>query len=96
VGEDVEAFSRVRLDAAGRGLTIESSALLTVDGLKGHEVVAHGKDSATQRDFTLYHVLLLDEGRYFLLQGRVGGEDRATYLEHFKTAVRSFQRVSSP
>ncbi|MFP2906744.1 hypothetical protein ACLESD_17125 [Pyxidicoccus sp. 3LFB2] len=96
VDEDVEAFSRVRLEGVAESLTLESSALLTVDGLKGHEVVARAKDANPPRDFTLYHLLLLDEGRYFLIQGRVGDEDRATYLEHFKTAARSFQRVPLP
>ncbi|MCP3136444.1 hypothetical protein [Pyxidicoccus xibeiensis] len=96
--EDVEAFSLARLKqtAAAEALTVESGAPLTVDGLTGHELVASAKDPATGRDFTLYQVMLVDAQGYYLLQGRVGGADRATYLGHFKTAARAFQRTPRP
>ncbi|WP_164014433.1 hypothetical protein [Pyxidicoccus trucidator] len=94
VGDDVSAFTLRELEGWGvKAAGIESSAPLTVGGLKGHEVVARAKDLATQKDYTLYFAVLVDEERYFLIEGHVGDADREEYVEHFKTAVRGFQRV---
>jgi hypothetical protein len=96
--EDVEAFNlaRLRLAPGAADITVESSAPLTVDGMKGHEAVARAKHPATSKAVTLYQALLVNDGRYFLLQGRVGEADRATYLEHFKTVTRGLQRTPTP
>ncbi|MFP2928708.1 hypothetical protein ACLESO_26630 [Pyxidicoccus sp. 3LG] len=96
--EDVEAFALARLkqSAAAGALTVESGAPLTVDGLKGHELLARVKDPATGSEFSIYQVMLVDAEGYYLLQGRVGGAHSATYVEHFKTAARTFQRAPRP
>lgn len=97
VGDDLEAFNLARLRATPdvSDLSVESSAALTVDGLKGHEAVARARHPATQKDFLLYQALLVEGDHYYVFQGRAGEADRAAYLEHFKAAVRGFQRAAA-
>ncbi|MCY1017566.1 hypothetical protein [Pyxidicoccus sp. MSG2] len=95
LGDDMSALALSHLEglSGAKATTVESSTPLTVDGLKGHELVARAKDPATQQDVTLYLAVLMDEYRYFLIQGQLGEADRAEYLAHFKTIVRGFQRI---
>lgn len=92
---DARDFSekRVRMTAGVKDVTVESGAPVEVDGLKGYELVARAKDEKTDTTLVLHQVLLLEEGGYFLLQGRVGEARRAEYLPHFQEAARSLQRT---
>ena len=91
---DPKAFSEKRLQqtASVKDVVVESGAPVEIDGLKGYELLGRAKNSHTGAPLVLYQVLLLDEGRYFLLQGRVGEARRQEYLPHFQAAARSFQR----
>ncbi|XXF78600.1 hypothetical protein P2318_02245 [Myxococcaceae bacterium GXIMD 01537] len=91
---DARAFSekRIQLTAGVKEVTVESGAPLEVNGMKGYELVALAKDAKTDAALVLHQVLLLEEGGYFLLQGRVGVARRAEYLPHFQAVARGLQR----
>lgn len=91
---DVKAFSekRLRLTAGVMDVVVESGAPLEVDGMKGYELVARATDSKRGTPLVLHQVLLLEEGGYFILQGRMGTGRRQEYLPHFQAAARSLKR----
>lgn len=83
---------RLRQTAHTTILEVTPPAALVVDGLPGFESVATATDTSSGTPMTVYHLMLFAEDHYFIIQGLVGREQAAVYLERFKQAARSFRR----
>jgi hypothetical protein len=86
------AEQRLRQTASTKGLVIESTDAITIDGLEGYESVAKAEDARSGTSLVIYQAILFDQDSYVLMQGRVGAESSDTYLPEFKTMARSFKR----
>lgn len=73
--------------------TIRSSTALTVDGMKGYEIVADGKNSKGKDELAYLVMLFTEDGTYYLMMG-LTIEEHDTYLAHFKKITRTFKRKS--
>ena len=91
---DKHAFAVQRLSqtAATKVGSITSDTEIEIDGLKGYEFVAEGKDADSGTPLTVYQVILFDDGAYIVVQGLVGTRLRDTYLPEFKSMARSLKR----
>lgn len=98
ISSDLQANSRETAErrlkemALTRDLQVEKTDAITVDGLEGWESVAGAKEAKTGAGLVIYQVMLFDQGSYYLLQGRVGAEQRDEFLPEFKAMARSFKR----
>ena len=86
------AEQRLRQTASTKGLVIESTDAITIDGVEGYESVAKAEDARSGTSLVVYQAILFDQDSYVLMQGRVGAESSGTYLPEFKTMARSFKR----
>ncbi len=87
-------FSETRLTQTAqiRDLSIESSREISINGLKGYEIVATAKDEKTAIPLVVYQVMLFDEQDYFILQGIVGANLRKEYLDDFQRMALSLKK----
>ncbi len=91
---DPEAFAKQRLlqtDSLTE-IQIETSAQITIDDLKGYEMIAKAQDQESQQPMLVYQVILFDQKDYYIMQGMVVEQAKAEYLSTFKAIARSFQR----
>lgn len=74
--------------------SLQSTTPVTIDGLKGYELIAIGKDQKTQTPLSLYQVMLFpDDGGYILMTGMVGQDQAKRYLSQFKAMAETFQQM---
>lgn len=94
---DAEAFvkGRVRQTAEVTDVEIEQSDKVTIDNLKGYEIVAKAKDKQSGRPMVIYQVMLFDEKGYFLMQGLVSSQNGPSSLVVFKEMAGTFSRKKS-
>jgi hypothetical protein len=87
-------FSETRLTQTEqiRDLSIEISREISINGLKGYEIVATAKDKKTDTPLLVYQVMLFDEQDYYLFQGMVGARLREEYLDDFQKMAMSFRK----
>ncbi len=91
---DPETFSKQRLlktDSITK-IEIETSEQVTIDNLKGYEIVAKAQDQKSQEPMLVYQVMLFDQKGYYIMQGLVGEATKADYLPAFRAIAQSFQR----
>jgi hypothetical protein len=89
-----EAFSKQRLLKTNRitEIQIETSQPVTIDNLKGYEIVAKAQDQESGQPMLVYQVMLFDQKGYYIMQGQVAEAVKADYLPAFKAIAQSFQR----
>lgn len=86
------AESRLNQSVENKNIVIESGEAITIDNLKGYEIVASGNDSASNAPLAIYQVLLFDEKNYFIMQGLTGVKFKDASLTEFKKMARSFKK----
>jgi hypothetical protein len=91
---DPEAFSKQRLLKTNSviKIEIETSQPVTINTLKGYEIVAKAQDQESGQPMLVYQVMLFDQKGYYIMQGLVGEAAKAEYLTAFKAIAQSFQR----
>lgn len=91
--QDQKKYSEERLKKLPRGEqnTIKEIKEITIDNLKGYEIVADGKTKDNKAEL-VYQVMLFNEsGDYYIIVGQ-SKEDFDKYLESFKKIVKTFKR----
>jgi hypothetical protein len=93
--DDLERFALEHLAGSDQTSTLEdvNGHKLQHDGLPAHEIVAKGSDFEHLTPLVLYQLLILDEGRFFAIQGFAPLEDRELWVPRFRELARGFQRV---
>lgn len=92
---DLERFALEHLSGSDQTSTLEdvNGHKLQRDGLPAYEIVAKGADFERLAPLVLYQLLILDEGRFFSIQGFAPLEDRELWVPRFRELARGFQRV---
>ena len=75
-----------------KGVTIESTTAVSIDGLDGFESVAKAQDEKSGIPLKIYQAIVFDKQRYFLIQGLVGEGLAEQYLPEFQAMARSLKR----
>ncbi len=70
----------------------EQDKLIKVDDLSGYETVSRCQYRDSGQPCALFHIVALDEQRYFRFLGIVPGEDIGSYLSEFRTLTAGFKR----
>jgi hypothetical protein len=86
------ATRKILQTAHTKGLSIQSTNPITIDGLDGYEVFAEGNDEKSDIPVLVYQAMLFDNDSYILMVGLVGSEVKDDYLSEFKSMARSFRR----
>jgi hypothetical protein len=91
---DVEQFSEFRLAQTPHltDIAVTSRQALEIDGMPAFELVADAVDDSNDEALTLVQTLLLDSGRYYLVQGRVGRTDADRFIPEFRAVAAGFRR----
>lgn len=91
---DIKAFSESRIlsTASIKGIEIKESTAITIDGLRGHEIVANAKDDRTGEPMIVYQATLLDGEIYYVMQGLISSKNKTEHLETFRAMAKSFKR----
>lgn len=85
------SIERVKKLPRGELCVIKDINPITIDNLKGFEIVANGK-SLDDKDLLVYQVMLFNEkGDYYLIVGQTT-DDFNRYLESFKIIAKTFKR----
>ena len=92
--QDRKQFSENRLAQTAQieNLSIETSKEISINGLSGYEIIAKASDRDTNIPLVVYQVILFDKESYYIIQGLVGENLKAEYLDDFQTMARSFKR----
>ena len=85
------AIDRLKKLPRGESLVIKATNEVTIDQLKGYEIVAEGVSKENKPEQTYQVMLFNDEGGYYLIIGKTK-EDFPKYLETFKKIARTFKR----
>lgn len=86
-----EAINRVKLLPHPESITIDSVNAVTIDGLHGYEVLAHGKDNEGVGISIYSTMLFLEDRYYYILSGRTKREAQAM-INLFRPLAFSFSR----
>ncbi len=70
----------------------DQEKLTEVDDLSGYETVSRCRYRDSGQPCALFHIVALDEQRYFRFLGIVPGEDIGSYLSEFRTLTAGFKR----
>ena len=91
--QNQKKYSEERLKKLPRGEqnVIKEINEITIDNLKGYEIVANGKTKDDKAEL-IYQVMLFDEnGDYYIIIGQTK-EDFDKYLENFRKVAKTFKR----
>lgn len=73
-------------------LEIKKSQKVVINNLKGHEIIASGIETRSQKPITIYQIILFDTNDYYyIIQGQIGKSNHQKYLPLFKMMAHSFQ-----
>ena len=88
-----EKFVRERLyeTAFISDLVIIKEQDVIIDNLSGRRILAKGRDTDTQKEKFLYHVLLFTQDGYFIFQGFSAFEKKDTFGPIFVSILKSFK-----
>ncbi len=94
---DVEGFAKARVlqTAEVTDVVVEQSNKVTIDNLKGYEIVAKARDQQSGRRMLIYQVILFEGQGYYLMQGLVSSENGQSSLVVFKEMAGTFSRKKS-
>lgn len=94
--QDLTVFAKKRLFQTEqvKDLWIEQEKEITLDGLKGIELIATGKHVKFPHILTLYQVVLLDKAGYVLMQGIMEEKEKNQRLSLFQKVAYSFKQPS--
>jgi hypothetical protein len=85
------AIDRIKKLPRGESSVIKETSEVTIDQLKGYEIVAEGVSKENKPE-QIYQVMLFnDAGDYYLIIGQTK-EEFPKYLETFKKIARTFKR----
>ena len=85
------AEERIKKLPRGNLNVIKQITEITIDNLKGYEIIADGKTKDNKAEL-VYQVMLFDEkGNYYIILGNTI-EDFDKYLESFKKIAKTFKR----
>lgn len=92
--DNIRSFSEARAAATATLKNIRqlNGRELTVDGLKGYELLADAKNDKTGAPMRLYQVVAAAEKGYFIIQGIVPTERAEEWVPEFKKVTASFGR----
>ena len=87
---DLAAFAKRRLNESNKlsGVKIHYESDLAVDGMPAYELVAFATAESTV-PVVLHQVVIFDGHHYFVIQGRVGTDEKDRYLDQFREIARS-------
>ena len=91
--QNQKKYSEERLKKLPRGEfnKIKTIKEITIDNLKGYEIIANGKTEYDKIEL-LYQVMLFNEnGNYYIIVGQAK-EEFDKYLERFKRVTKTFKR----
>ena len=77
-------------------MEFESAGPVLAGGMRGYELVGHGKDRGTGRALVIYQLLLAVPNGFVLVQGRANAVDRDVLLPRMRSAARSVRRRVGP
>jgi len=91
---DIESFAKARMlqTTSVTNIKLEQAQKVSIDKLRGYEIIANATDAASRQPMLLYQVVLVEEENYYLMQGLVTDRHRDKYLTVFKEMARSFKR----
>jgi hypothetical protein len=91
--QNQKKYAEERLKKLPRGelSVIKSIQEITIDNLKGFEIVANGKTNDNKPQLTYQVMLFNEQGDYYIFVGQ-SQEAFETYLESFKKIVKTFKR----
>lgn len=91
--QNQKTFAEERLKKLPRGelSVIKGVQAITIDNLKGFEIVANGKTKDDKPQLTYQVMLFTDQGDYYIIVGQ-SQEDFDKYLESFKKIAKTFKR----
>lgn len=91
--EEMHTFvlSRVNRVAGVENFEIKSTVPVTISGLSGFEITAHGTNRATNGKQLVYELFLFDKADYFVVTG-TATDAHESNLEAFRRIGRSFKR----
>ena len=92
--KDRKQFSENRLAQTAQieNLSIDTSSVISINGLSGYEIIGKARERDTNTPLTVYQVMLFEEDTYYIIQGIVGEKLKAEYLDDFQRMARSFKR----
>jgi len=70
---------------------IVSSSPITIDGMRGHELVADATNNRGKK-IEIYEVVLVVDGAYILITGIVGKEQAREFTPVFRKMAKSLKR----
>ena len=85
------ASDRLKKLPKGELSIIKSSKEITIDNLKGYEIVAEGKSKDNLTELTYQVILFNDKDDYFIILGQTK-EDFQKYVDTFKKIATTFKR----
>lgn len=85
------ALDRIKKLPKGELNVIKSNNEITIDNLKGYEIVAEGKSKDNLPELTYQVMLFNDKGDYFIILGQTS-EDFQKYVDTFKKIAKTFKR----
>lgn len=91
--QDQKKYSEERLKKlpGGEFNEIKTIEEITIDNLKGYEIVANGKTKNNQAELVYQVMLFSENGDYYLIIGKAK-EEFDKYLESFKKIAKTFRR----
>ena len=91
--QNQKKYAEERLKALPRGElnVIKEFKEVTIDNLKGFEIVADGKTKDDKAEMVYQVMLFNDNGDYYIIVGKAK-EDFGKYLESFKKITKTFKR----
>lgn len=75
------------------GVTLESEGPVIAGGMRGYELVAHGRDSHTGRALVVYQLLLSTPSGFVTVQGTASAAQKESLLPRMQSAARSVRRT---
>lgn len=89
--QKIYAEQRIKQFPGGESTLIKESQEITIDNLKGYEIIADGKDKNNKPDLVYQVILFTETGDYYLVFGQAN-ENFEKNLEAYKKIARSFKR----
>ncbi len=94
---DKKDFSvqRVKAVTALRNVAVTEVTPITIDGLRGYEILATADDKKSGTKLIVYQVTLFEKTDYFMMLGLAPGSEKKTYVSVFRATTKTFKRKAA-
>lgn len=95
--ENVESFAKDRASKTSQVGPLRNAVgrEVTVDGLRGYELIAEGDEVKSGRAVRMYQLILADGLTYYIAQGFVAADRPADVMDLFRKVTGSFRKVQT-